>query len=311
MSRATIIFSALVILSGCSDKMHTTPGGHEGGDVPDGTSSKQLIVTDQASSSIFIYDFPTQETVWSWTAEDSEIPSGHAGWFGLPDEAKPVYEASCILMTDSRGGTALVRIKDKKALFYANPGGNPHSAEILPDGNIVVASSDGYLTMYEQDETSAYADHHLDRILLTSAHNVVWDKNRDCLWSAGGEIVYRLSCKDNKLQIQEQIPLPAGCGDAHDMVPVYGTNRLVLSTNSRCFYFYPESGTIEEAPSFRQGQIKSVSTGPFGYETICTVPEESWWTTSILNFSSGNTLVRFPEAEIYKARWRLDSPFSY
>ena len=38
-----------------------------------------------------------------------------------------------------------------------------------------------------------------------------------------------------QLTLVRSTPLPAGCGDAHDLTPVYGTDQLLLSTNSRCF----------------------------------------------------------------------------
>lgn len=317
MKRYLLLLLAAALLAGCSkDDEPAEPGG--GGDNGGGsgevtidTSARQLIVTEQASAAIMIYDQPSRKLLWQWTAAESAIPAARQTWFRLPDEARAVYNRSCLLVTASGGGVALIRIRDKKVLFYAKPGGNPHSAEVLPDNNIVVASSDGYLTVYERDTVKCYAKNYLSRTNLVSAHNAVWDIKRECLWSAGGESMCRYTYADGQLALVQSTPLPAGCGDAHDLTPVYGSDQLLLATNSRCFRYDPATDTASEAQSFQQHAIKSISTGPFGYTTICTRPTESWWSPEVLNFGSGVQLFFMRDYRIYKARWRVETPFSY
>ena len=86
-----------------------------------------------------------------------------------------------MLVTASGGGVALIRIADKKAMFYAKPGGNPHSAEVLPDGNVVVASSTGnLLSVYVYNGADSYVSRPAFTMPVHSAHNVVWDRKRGC-----------------------------------------------------------------------------------------------------------------------------------
>jgi hypothetical protein len=60
-----------------------------------------------------------------------------------------------MLITASGGGVALVRMADNKVVFQAYAGCNPHSAEILPGGNMVSASStENYLTVFHVDTTA-------------------------------------------------------------------------------------------------------------------------------------------------------------
>ena len=274
------------------------------------TSEKQIIITEQASASVMIFDQPSRKSLWIWNADESDvITSGRKKWFRLPDEAKPVDDCGSLLITASGGGVALVRISDKKVMFYAHPGGNPHSAEMLPDGNIVVASSTGgKLSVYSPDTANEYVASKLSETELADAHGCVWDKKRNCLWAAGGSSLVCYDYQDGFLTARSRYSVPTSY--AHDLAPVYGKDRMILSTGSSLYYFDPESKTfspVEGAASVKD--VKSVSTGPESFVTLCTVPEESWYTSQVLGLFTGMRAFYLAGAQIYKARWRLNYDF--
>ena len=102
---------------------------------------RSIVLAEQATKSIVIIDADTYQKVWSWDAAKSGVPTERQIWFSNPSEVKPVYNGKYILMTASGGAVALIRIADSKLMYYAQAGSNPHSAELLPDGNIVAVSS--------------------------------------------------------------------------------------------------------------------------------------------------------------------------
>lgn len=288
------------------------PGGTDNVEVPEGA---EIVITEQGAGRILILEAQTGKPVWSWTPSDSGFDENVSSWFALPSEAKPVKDSSCLLITASRGGVCLIRISDKKALFYANPGGNPHSAEILPDGNIVVASSTGNkLSLYRYDVNTPFVSTPLLTRSVTSGHNVVWDSARNCLWTAaGGEIlkfeyVSGAACDLKQIRTYE---MPSGNTEAHDLVPVYGQDALYVTTVQNVYRFDCTTGEFSSIKIFQRINIKSISSGPESYPVIVSRPNSgSWWTTDIRDLD-GNLIFENKGYQIYKARWFLDNPFSY
>ena len=274
------------------------------------TSEKQIIITEQASASVRIYDQPTRLLLWSWQASDSQVTSNRSSWFSLPSEAKPLKDASCLLVTASGGGAAIIRISDRKVLFCAAPKGNPHGGEILPDGNVAISSSDGYISIYPYDEDSPFMSSYLNRFSLDGAHSVLWDKKRSCLWAVGTSMLVSYSYESASLSVLKSFFLPSSYG--HDLVPVYGEDNLMITTGSGVYTFDPNTEAFKAVEGARNvSNVKSVSTGPSGFTTICTIPTESWYTPEVLGLYTGLRAFFLQDAHIYKARWRVGNEFSY
>ena len=198
-------------------------------------ATKVMILTEQSKNRILMIDQPTGKIAWEWKAADSGLSVSEQAWFNTPDEAKPVYNRTCVLVTASGGGVALIRIADKKVLFYAKPGGNPHSAEVLPDKNIVVASSTGnLLSVYVYNEDASYVSKPAFTMPVYSAHNVVWDRTRNCLWTATGAQLLKLSYNGNRTapELSQVYSYDMGTGNtmAHDLAPVYGEEAMYVTT---------------------------------------------------------------------------------
>lgn len=275
---------------------------------------KCMFLTDISQQRIILADVASKSIIWEWKPEQSNIKEAHKSWFINYSDIKPVYNNKFLLISSSAGGVALIRIADKKAIFYAFAGGNTHSIELLPDGNIVSASSTGnYLTIFNVD-TLSYPDHiYKQNIPIESGHNVVWDQKNNILWSAAMNQLkafqYNFDCKRPNLTLKNSYNLMGT--NVHDLFPVYGENALWVSTESNVYKFDVRTKklTLSDEVLIQKG-IKSISSGPKDFPTIVSIPKEKWWTDEIFD-SRGNTVFFQAGLKIYKARWFLENHFSY
>lgn len=275
---------------------------------------KCIILSEQLNQEVEIADAGRDTVLWQWNPGTSNVKPEHLKWFSNISDAKLVYNGKYILVTASGGGVALVRIADRKTVFYAYAGGNTHSAEILPDGNIVSASSTGnYLTVFKTD-TLNFPDNVYKKIIpVPFAHNVVWDYKNKVLWSAAMDKLcifkYNFNCDHPDLSPVESIALPGT--QAHDLFPVYGENALWLTNSTDVFKFDISGRKLLPAENIKIRQnIKSVSSGPSGFPIIIIKPKKSWWTDTVLD-AEGNKVFYKKGLKIYKARWGVPNTFSY
>ena len=269
-------------------------------------------MADQQKERVAIADVSKKEIIWQWEPAHSNVKAEHVKWFSSISEAKPVYNMQYVLVTASGGGVALVRIADKKAVFYAYAGGNTHSAEILPDGNMVSASSTGqYLTIFKVDTLAAPEQVYSKKIQIEFGHNVVWDNEHQVLWSAAMNKLkafkYNFNCNEPDITLTETIDLSGT--ESHDLFPVYHEKKLWLTDTAAIYTFDPATKKISKT-SFSRHNIKSVSSGPTGFPIIMIEPKVKWWTDSVID-TKGNIVFELDGLKLYKARWFLPNTFSY
>lgn len=285
-----------------------------GSGIPASAPRLPVVCAEQTSGRILIFkpnsDWNRDSSIlWSWGPEDSpEVKSEHYRWFSNPDECKPVLGTSHLLMTASGGGAALVRLSDKKVLFYANAGGNPHSAELLPDGNAAVVSSAGYFTVFAVPEEEDFVGGQplkSVRYPIPGGHGVVWDSREKLLWVVGYTelAAFRYNFDKKNPECVKEISIwlngtPAHGG--HDLYPVPGARALFV-TGVGIGVFDVETRAIVPISELRK--IKSISLDPQG-NLIVLSPSEQWWNPSVsyLNQTLSPCGTR-DGARIYKARW--------
>lgn len=147
-------------------------------------SEKCIILSEQSQNRIVVVSTASGNIIWEWKAETSNIKPANLKWFNAPSDAKIVYNGLYMLISASGGGVALVRIKDKKTVFYAFAGGNTHSIELLPDGNIVSTSSTGnFITIFRTDTINSTEEIYRKKIQIKFGHSIVWDNKRQLLWA--------------------------------------------------------------------------------------------------------------------------------
>jgi hypothetical protein len=273
---------------------------------------KCIILSEQLQTRVAIADVASKQIIWEWSPSAPDVKTEALKWFSNISDAKLVYNGKYILATASGGAVALIRIADKKTIFYAYAGGNVHSAELLPDGNIVSASSTGnYLTVFKVD-TLNYPDQVYTRVIpIDFGHNVVWDKQNQVLWSAAmnqlKSFKYNFDCNKPDLTLLETISIPGT--EAHDLFPVYGENALWLTNTTNVYKFDVATKKLVQADVL-QANIKSVSSGPEGFPTLLLRPKVSWWADEVID-SKGNSVFLQNGLKIYKARWLVQNAFSY
>jgi hypothetical protein len=319
MKQLTVFVLCFAIVSAaCAKKGGTTPPPvtppvtHPDPPATVADCKKCIVLSEQAQQRVAIADVPSKKIFWQWTPQTSNVKPAHYNWFSNISDAKVVYNGKYILTTASGGGVALIRIADKKTLFYAYAGGNTHSAELLPDGNIVSASSTGnYLMLFTVDTLNFPENVYTKKITIDFGHNVVWDHKNQLLWSAAGAELksfrYNFNCAQPDLTLVESLPLPGK--EAHDLFPVYNEEALWLTNTTNVYKFTLANKKLIQADVI-QANIKSVSSGPADFPVIIIRPKQSWWTDEVID-SQGNSIFNETGLKIYKARWVLPNTFSY
>ncbi|WP_248928338.1 DUF6528 family protein [Paenibacillus hamazuiensis] len=277
---------------------------------------------DQASSRILIFDPADSDwngeraVKWAWSPSRSNgFDDDLVAAWGLPTDAKvrtsEKWGGQWMVVTDSKGLAAIVSYPEGDGRRWAHcVGGNPHSAELLPDGNLAVASSTGgFVRLYASSQgpsASAYAEYR-----FPGAHGVHWDARLQLLWALGDDELVALAAEGTAarpvLREARKTALPTRHG--HDLQPVHGDpDRLWISTGT-CVYQYVKSADAFDSSYPGHGAIsrpgvKSVGNLLSG-TVVSTVPKKGSlydWTTDTVQFALPEAQRVREGAAFYKAR---------
>ncbi|MGW6273033.1 DUF6528 family protein [Streptomyces sp. NPDC055060] len=306
------------------------------GDVPRGTPP--VLLTDQATQKILVLD--PRRRVWDPQNDASAVrwefsPLRQPGYRDLRPEDSWVYPSESkvrrhkgrtyVLTTASFGFVAVVHHPSGKRYWGTaiGPGDdlfNPHSAEILPDGNVAVACSTGaQVRLYAASQgprASRYAEAE-----LKGAHGLHWDGAREVLWAIGDDelVTYEVGGTRARptLTRRSSLGLPVGTPGktpgGHDLFPVAARpGRLWVTTNASVFQYDIRAESFERDfaghEEISRKSVKAVGDDPRTGQVVSTVPEagleETWWTTRVsVHRPAGE--YELVDGGIYKARWFL------
>ncbi|GAA2772565.1 DUF6528 family protein [Saccharopolyspora taberi] len=301
----------------------STPGVAAAAPAADG----QIVLTEQASDRIVVLeadpaDWAEQKFAWSWKPLPRNGMGEFTGNWGNPDEAKLAERGGkrFLLTTDSKGLAAVIPFPQGNGSYWAadvDARNNPHSIELLPDGNVAVAASTGgWIRVYTASQgprSTKYAEYP-----MPGGHGVVWDAQRGVLWAIGDDHLVALKIggtpADPVITEAHEVALPTPHG--HDLTPVVGDpDRLWLSTGTQVYqYSKSRDEFISDFPGAerisREG-VKTVGTAPATGRVLTTSPQAGHpctWCTDTVQLDQPEGALTLEGAAIYKARWWFASP---
>ncbi len=295
-----------------------------------GKGAPPVVVTDQATKQILVLDsaaagWVAGDALWAFSPlGDARYADAQPGisWI-YPSEAKVRrHRGRTLLLTcASFGFAAAVEYPTGRRYWGAGIGAgddlfNPHSMEILPDGNVAVACSTGALVrLYAASQGPR--DVPYTEAVLKGAHGLHWDRARRVLWAIGDDelVTYRVggSAARPALEQTSALALPGAKPGGHDLFPVAGRRgRLWVTTNAAVFQYDIGRGEfVQDYPGAAQisrAKVKAVGDDPRTGQVVSTVPEagleETWWTTKVEMHRPERAPV-LANGGIYKARWWL------
>ena len=295
---------------GCFALLAALAFGNEATNAPfGGTLDGLALCTEQKSGSIVLVDASKAGApafAWEWNPNrDPGIRKEHVKWFLAPSDCR-MLPGRVLLMAASGGAFARIPLATGRADAYGFIGGNPHAAEPLPGGQFfVTASSNGYLTLFDISEHPMEPEKQFKRTYpLESAHGVVWDERRGCLWAIGFTNIVRYAWHPRSRELSEtaRFDFTAVVGDNGHDLQSDDRGGFFFTSNNKVAHFDPDTGAICVVKDRKA--VKSFSRNE-RYGDLSAVVREVWWTDRLLVDKDGaeHVVGPYPGARFYKARW--------
>ncbi|GAB3427390.1 DUF6528 family protein [Flindersiella endophytica] len=295
------------------------------GDRLSGDSTEAIAITEQASDQILVLAsepgaWEKATISWRWKPTATNGFADLVDNWGLPDEAKLRHrgDQAYLLTADSYGLAAVVPYPQGTGAYWAADVGranNPHSIELLPDGNVAVAASaGGWVRVFTASQGSASTTY--TEFKLEDAHGVYWDADRSLLWAIGAhELVgLRLSGPASAPVVTKVrgAALPTNWG--HDLQPVaVDPDRLWLTTGSQVYqYSIRQNAFLQDflsVSAINQAGVKSIGDERQSGQVLGTFVQTGnicTWCTDTVSLYEGEQAFQLHGAQIYKTRWWVD-----
>ncbi len=254
-----LIFMSLFFLSlglcGCESEEPMTDFSSDSEAVSEDTNVLEeydgpelVLACDQKREQVVLYDLSLTELdgneLWYFAPRRGSCNSISGVKYRKNDRFGEV-----VVLCASGGYAGIVSYPKKEVLWQTDSAGvNPHSVELLPNGNLAVASSSGgTVRVYASSQTGKAASYYTE-VALPEAHGVLWDPEREVLWALGGHrlTAWRVNGTDAQPELVS-VPdlggsLPDSASGAHDLAPVYGNSDRLWITADRVMQYSKSTG---------------------------------------------------------------------
>ncbi|MFC0844614.1 DUF6528 family protein [Streptomyces noboritoensis] len=298
-----------------------------------GAPTTQILACDQASQSVLLLDATSAYwrsgqsdrtaraadllPLWSWTpVNDPGLADldPESGWRNVSDAKARSTASGPLLLTCASGGFVAAVQHEGAAVYWAASlpaWTNPHTVELLPDGNIAVAASTGgFVRVYTASQGARSGVH--ASFALPGAHGLLWDAGSGLLWALGTGLLVGLAVEGGaaspRLTAARSYPLPESGG--HDLARALGADTpLWLSTSGHVRQFAVRTGAFvpyANQIAVDRPTVKSVSQHPVTGQVLTVSPEPGapcTWCTSRIRFHGPGGEEELKGSSLYKARW--------
>ncbi|WP_329483295.1 DUF6528 family protein [Kribbella sp. NBC_01484] len=223
-----------------------------------------VATTEQTKNKVLV--FPKNKAFSDANVHWSFSPGGGA-WSNLSDvKIRETAAQGWIALVAASGGKAgIVDIDSEKntelndVAWSATPGGNPHAIERVPgNGSVIVASSDGKLTLYAPSSVGSLGSlAKVQTVDYPGAHGVLWDPTYELLWVVGKNRFshYAVMGSKRNTRLKYAAHFSLGSGNlGHDLQPDYTNHQKMLITSTKGVY-----ELLTDGGSFRTRKISSES----------------------------------------------------
>lgn len=287
-----------------------------------------IVATNDASAKVEVYDPVVYDWNTSAALKHSWYPNASNGFtnptngWGNPSDARlrQIGSTQYLCVAASSGFCAIIPYPSLTGKLWAiniGSSANPHACELLPNGNVAIAGSNGNWVRVYTASQGTYSSNYA-QFNLNASHAALWDPLLNRLWVTGQDpsssaqiltalIIGGTNAAPNLTEdIVHRSTLPTSWG--HDVQPYYGnTNQLLVSTNGGAYIYDKTAKTFTGAPNgANRTFVKSISIQPGTSQLVETVPSASdcanGWSTPQVDFFTPNATRTVTSACFYKAR---------